>query len=128
MSSSYSSIRYTNKAYSTAEIPEDAVSARLTYYDPSKEDSINVDEGVYIEYGSFIQGYTNSSTQTFTIPDLSNDDYVEYKDGKWTLYSNGTQTALEFDKISDNSFYMSVAGDLIGELDYTTSEAAENRR
>lgn len=124
---SYSSIRYTNKAYSTAEIPEDAVSARLTYYDPSKEDSINVDEGVYIEYGSFIQGYTNSSTQTFTIPDLSNDDYVEYKDGKWTLYSNGTQTALEFDKISDNSFYMSVAGDLIGELDYTTSEAAENK-
>ncbi len=122
---SYSSIRFTNKAYSTVEIPEDAVSARLTYFDPSIEDTVDLDEGVYVQYGSFIQGYTDKNSQTFEIPDLEGDDYVEYSNGTWVLHSDGKQTDLKLDKISENSHFASVSGDLIGELNYTVEQNEE---
>lgn len=122
---SYSTIRFTNKAYSTIEIPENAVSARITYFDSSIEDTVDLDEGVYIQYGNFVQGYTDITSQTFEIPDLEGDDYVEYNNGTWTLHSDGNDTDLKLDKISGNSLYASVSGDLIGELTYTAEAKKE---
>lgn len=124
---SYDSIRLSNKAVSSAEIPEDAVSARLTYYEPSVENTNNkLNNGVYAEYGSFIQGYSSKSSQTFDIPDLSGDEYVEYKNGKWTLYSGDKKTELNLDAIPETSLYVSISGELLGELNYSCADKSEN--
>lgn len=122
---SYSTIRFSNKAYSAMEIPKDAVKARITYYDPEIEDTVDLDEGVFVQYGSFVQGYTKNEVQVFEIPDLEGDEYVEYKNGKWTLYADSQKTDLKFEKISENLCFVSISGELIGELDYTVTEKKE---
>lgn len=116
---SYDSIKLSNKAYSSAEIPKNAVNARLTYYDPSIENTNkNLDNGVYAAYGSFIQGYSSLKSQTFEISDLSDNEYIEYKNGKWTMHSGNKTTNLKLDAIPETSLYISVSGDLVGELNY----------
>lgn len=125
---SYNSIRVSNKAYSYAEIPEDAVSARLTYYDPSvKNTNTKLNNGVFAEYGSFIQGYTSVNSQTLEIPDLSGNEYIEYKNGKWTLYSGNKKTELKLGTIPKTSLYVSVSGELVGELEYTCAKKSETK-
>lgn len=115
---SLDNVRYTNKFSSTVDIPKDAVKARVTYYDPTIENSLPFSEGAYIQYGSYLSGYASTHRQTIALPDLTSDQYIEYKDGNWTLYEGETSTELELDSVPKDISGVSADGTLIGMVEF----------
>ncbi len=121
-------VRFVNEAASIVEIPSGAVSARVMFYNGSMSDSVASDKNVLITYGKNICGYTDISSVTLDIPDLKEDEYIEYSNGKWVLYSETNEPEeLNFDKINiTRNSYISIDGDLCGlvELSGTAVESA----
>ncbi len=115
-------IRFDNNESSTVEIPHNAVQARVTYYDSSIEDSMKLEDNAYVQYSNYISGYTTLNTTVINIPDISEDEYIEYKNGKWTLFSDSDSTELELDKIPDNLTYVTLNGTLTGEVDFSSAD------
>lgn len=88
-------------SYSTAEIPDNALYCRVTFFDFTKEEIYGGIEEILITYGNGPQGYTNQISKIYRIPDLKVGEYIEYKDSQWFLYSNeGTKESLELGEIS----------------------------
>lgn len=106
---------FENKTHSTAKIPEGAVSARVTYYDKSITTNVQADDKIYIGYGKALTGYSNFTTQTFNIPDLTENQYIEYKESKWYLIDGNNKTELNLPAISAKvNATVSISGSLCG--------------
>lgn len=122
-------VRFANEATSVVEIPPEAVSARVTFYNASISETTSSDGNVLITYGKNICGYTDISSVTLDIPDLKENEYIEYANEKWLLYSgNNEPQELNFDKINlTKSSYISIDGDLCGlvEINGTPAEVSK---
>lgn len=115
--------KFSSKSYSCAEIPEGAQKARVTYYDKSKTDTISSDSSIFIGYGKMLTGFTSIKKQSFDIPDLSENQYIEYKDGKWTLFDGEKTNDLGWDKLTCFSYAtVSIDGTLCGNTEITYKE------
>lgn len=116
-------VDFSTKAYSSIEIPANAVKARVTYFDSSVENTLVSSEEILITYGQTLTGYTAADTQTFDIPDLSENQYVTYKNGKWELFDGKTAKALDWEAINTSKGnFCSVGGDLCGVVEITYKE------
>ncbi|MCR5421762.1 MAG: hypothetical protein K6E98_12255 [Lachnospiraceae bacterium] len=86
------SIAMRNRPYSVVKIPDDAVKCRVTYVDESLNDrTFSDDKKVVMFYGKVLSGYSDSGSSACEIPDLTQNQYIEYADGKWTLYEDGKE-------------------------------------
>ena len=85
------SIAMKNRSYSIMEIPDDAVKCRVTYADESiGSHKFSDSKGIVMYYGTILQGYSDSGGSSCVLPDLTADQSIVYKDGKWSLYVNGS--------------------------------------
>lgn len=86
------SIEMRNRPYSKMDIPENAVKCRVTYADESigKNRKFSDSRGVVMYYGDILQGYSDSGSSACKLPDLTEGQSIVYKDGKWSLYVNGS--------------------------------------
>lgn len=119
-----SNVRFANKSYSAMEIPTNAVKARVTYYDKTISDTLPSNEGIFIGYGQSLTGYTATATQTYTIPDLTENQYITYNGEKWELFDGSTTQALDWAKLTTQAgAFCSIDGDLCGlvEINYVES-------
>lgn len=111
---------FVSKSYSFAEIPNGAQKARVTYYDKSITDTVKSDSSVFIGYGKSISGFTTIKKQSFDIPDLSENQYIEYKNGKWALFDGEKTSDLGWDKLTCFSYAtVSIDGTLCGATEIT---------
>ena len=126
------SVAFSSRPYSYAEIPQNSVKARVTYYNKSVETNVKSDDKIVIGYGNTLTGYTYSKSQNFDIPDLKENQYIEYKDDKWTFFDGNETTDLDWEKLSSaNVVTISINGTLCGTVDVkvkekTTKEADKN--
>lgn len=125
---SATNVRFANRTYSSIEIPEDSVKARVTYYDKTKENTLPSKDGILITYGTTITGYSNQKMQTYDIPDLREGQYITYSDKKWQFFNGESFTDLNWDvpALSKGLFY-SVSGDLCGVVE-VNAEAYEDKK
>ncbi len=116
----YTNVRFYNKSYSTVEIPQDAVKARVTYFDKTITDTVQSGDEIYIGYGTALEGYTDTSAITFNIPDLSENQYILYSEGEWKLVEGENVQILDWGKLNlpKGTFY-SIDGDLCGVVELT---------
>ncbi len=85
------SINMNNRPYSIMEIPETAVKCRVTYADEAIGDhTFSDNKGILMYYGNYLQGYSDSGSSDCELPDLTQGQYIECRDGVWTLYEDGT--------------------------------------
>lgn len=113
-------VDFSSKSYSYAEIPQGAQKARVTYYNKSITGNVNSDSTIYVGYGKELSGFTSIKTQSFDIPDLSENQYIEYKDGKWTLFDGENAKDLGWDKLICFSYAtVSIDGTLCGTMEIT---------
>ncbi len=111
-------VNFTSKTASYVEIPKNTVKARVTYYNKEVDTNVKGKGNIFVGYGSNTIGYTTKAVQKFEVPDLSENDYIEYKGGKWYLYSNGEEKQLNWDKInSSDSATIAVDGTLCGTVE-----------
>lgn len=121
----YTNIRFNNKSYSSAEIPADAVKARVTYFDKTVKNTTKTDGGIFIGYGKTLKGYTDAKAVTLTIPDLSENQYITYSKGKWQLVDGDKTENLNWEKLNfPKGSYYSIDGELCGvvEVEYPKSK------
>lgn len=117
-------VDFDNKAYSSVEIPDDAVKARVTYYDASIENTVISDDDIFITYGKSMSGYTGKETQTYDIPDLSENQYITYKNEKWELFDGEIYKPLDWEEIKAvKGNFCSVSGDLCGVVEITYNDS-----
>jgi hypothetical protein len=122
---------YINKAYVTTEIPPNAVYARVTYIDSTNTDCDDLTDELTIMYGNVYSGYTDIERKTYTLPDISGEQYIEYSNGKWVLYDGSKKTVLNLGKVNANkNSTVSISGDLCGVVTFngkksTTSSSKE---
>ena len=121
-------VRFANKTYSSIELPDDCVKARVTYYDKGKENTFPSKDGILITYGSTITGYSNQKTQVYDIPDLKEGQYVIYSDKKWQFFNGESFSDLDWEApvLSKGLFY-STNGDLCGVVEVNT-DAYEGKK
>lgn len=124
----YTNVRFNNKSYSTVEIPDGAVKARVTYFNKAITDTVQSGEQIYIGYGKALEGYTNTQTVTINIPDLTENQYISYSQGKWQLVDGENVQTLDWEKLNlpKGSFY-SIDGDLCGVVEITYAEETEKK-
>ncbi len=116
------------KTLSTAKIPEDAVKARVTYYDKSISTNVKSDDKIYVGYGKGITGYTSFKPQIFEIPDLNENQYVEYKNKKWYLVDGDNQSELDLPAISAKiNATVDIKGSLCGMVDIKLKPIGERK-
>ena len=122
----YTNVRFYNKSFSTVEIPKDAVKARVTYFDKTITDTIQSGEQIFIGYGTALKGYTDTSEATFEIPDLKENQYIEYNKGVWTFVDGENEQTLDWGKLNlpKGSFY-SIDGDLCGVVEVGYADEKE---
>lgn len=110
-----SNVRFSNKSYSSVEIPKNAVKARVTYYNKKQKDLLKSNDNIFITYGNSLTGYTDISKVTLDIPDLNENQYITYNDGKWVYFDGKTTSELDWDKLSvPQNALISIDGDLCG--------------
>ncbi len=113
------SISLLSRSYSSVKIPKNTIKARVTYYDKGIYSNITSDKKVFVGYGSNINGYTAAKSQSFEIPDLTENQYVEYKNGKWQFFDGNIFTELDLEPIeASNLTIASVSGELCGMVDF----------
>ena len=124
----YTNVRFDNKSYSSAEIPANAVKARVTYFNKTLTKTIKTDGGIYIGYGTALEGYTDAKAVTLKIPDLTENQYITYSKGKWQLVDGEKTENLNWDKLNfpKGSFY-SIDGDLCGVVEVEYPEEKEQK-
>lgn len=116
-------VRFENKSYSSVEIPDNAVKARVTYYDKSIEYTLPSDDDIFIGYGQTLTGYTNTASKTYEIPDLTENQYISYKNEKWEFFDGNIYKELDWDKISTKKGdFCRISGDLCGVVEITYNE------
>lgn len=106
-------VNLTTPAYTSVEIPGNAVKARVSYSSAGNKNPI-------ITYGSDLTGYTDSPTQTYRIPDLTEGQYICYSHGAWILYDGEHALPLDWETpvLTRGSFY-GVDGTLCGAVSIT---------
>lgn len=110
-----SNFMFANKSYSSVEIPKNTVKARVTYYNKGQKDLLKSNDNVFITYGKSLTGYTDTSEVTLDIPDLSEGQYITYKDGKWEYFDGKTTSSLDWKKLSvSKNSVISIDGELCG--------------
>ena len=123
--------QFYNKSYSVVEIPESAVYARVTYIDKNIDNSYPTDSRLVICYGKIPQGCSESTQQQFKLPDLSENQYIEYKDGIWTFFDGSKAEKLSLDKIYVQQGYtVSQQAKLCGlvSVDYENNEVTSDKK
>ena len=117
------SVAFSSKPYSSVDIPKNAIKARVTYYNKAVDTNVKSDDKIFIGYGNKLTGYTYSSSQNFEIPDLKDNQYVEYNDGKWTYFDGNEIKNLDLEAItSANTATITLGGELCGTVDVTLKE------
>lgn len=123
-----SNVRFANKSYSSVEIPQSAVRARVTYYNKEQKDLLKSNDNIFITYGKSLTGYTDTTEVTLDIPDLSEGQYITYKDGKWEYFDGNTTSSLDWKKLSvSKNSLISIDGDLCGvvKVDYSDEKVTK---
>ena len=123
------SISMENRPYSMIEIPETAVSCRVTYADESIGGrSFSDNRGILMYYGTMLQGYSDSGSSACEIPDLEEGQSIEYKDGKWSLYEDGAlKEELDIDVPAIyNGAGIFMQGDICGRITVDSPDAVRN--
>lgn len=123
-----SNVRFANKSYSSVEIPEKAVKARVTYYNKAQKDLLKSNDTIFITYGKSLTGYTHTNEVTLDIPDLTEGQYITYKDSKWELYDGKTSSALDWKNLNvPKNALISIDGDLCGvvKVEYSDEEVTK---
>lgn len=116
-------VNFASEAYSCAEIPQNAIKARVTYYNKDIDTNAGNNGKIFVGYGNSLAGFTAKATQKFEIPDLKEDEYIEYKGGKWTLYSAEEAKKLDWDAVKfANTATVSVEGTLCGTVEINVKE------
>lgn len=123
-----SNVDLSNKSFSSVEIPVGSVKARVTYKDKIAKFMPASDNKILITYGSFLEGYTNTETVTYKIPDMEEGQYIIYEDDKWSFFDGKETKSLDWKKIKapKNSFY-SISGDLCGAVEFSIKESSDNK-
>lgn len=120
------SIRFANNSAATVLIPKSATFARVTYMDKTKTETNLTEDKLTIIHGSVFSGYTDRKSQTFEIPDLNDNQYIEYKDGKWTFFDGEKVTNLDYEKIAaQKGSTVYIQGELCGLVDMNVEEVTE---
>lgn len=119
-------IRFNNKSYSSVEIPENAVKARVTYFNKTNTDTLPSTEGIFVGYGQTLTGYTHTTAKTYEIPDLEENQYITYNSGKWEFFDGANIQTLDWDKLTtEKEAFCSISGDLCGVVDITYNEVKQ---
>lgn len=117
------SVAFSSKSYSTMNIPKGATKARVTYYNKEIDTNAKSDDKIFVGYGNNLTGYTQIVTKSYEIPALEENEYVEYKDGKWTLYKNEKTTNLDWEDLTPtNIATVEIDGELCGTVDFKLKE------
>ena len=121
------SIAMENRPYSMMEIPETAVKCRVTYADESIGNrSFSDNRGILMYYGTMLQGYSDSGSSACELPDLTEGQSIEYRDGKWSLYEGGSlKEELNIERPAVyNGAGIFMQGDICGRI--TVESAGDN--
>ena len=117
---------FESKTFSAAKIPEGAIKARVTYYDKNIKTNVKADDKIFVGYGSGLNGYSNFKTQTFNIPDLNENQYIEYKNKKWYLVDGDKQSELDLPAVTaKGNATVNLSGQLCGIVDLNLKPMAE---
>ena len=113
-----SSWLFSEAVSSTVTIPEDAVRARVTFWDASAGEKYTDD--IVIAYSAIPDGVTDLPTQVYAIPDLKDGEMIRYQNGIWQYFDGKTYHDLDWEapKLEKGS-RISVDGDLSGEVTLT---------
>ncbi|MEE0265956.1 MAG: hypothetical protein UD936_10060 [Acutalibacteraceae bacterium] len=113
------SVSFSSKAYSSVKIPKNTVKARVTYYDKSIYTNVVSKDKIFVGYGSGLTGYTAAKSQSFEIPDLSENQYVEYRGDEWIFFDGNDKTKLDLEPVEASQVAIaSVSGELCGMVDF----------
>ena len=119
----FESVAFSSKSYSYAEIPSNAIKARVTYYNKSVDTNVSSDDKIFVGYGNTLTGYTQIKSQNFEIPDLSENQYIEYSDGKWVFFDGNETSNLDWEALtSANIATIAIDGELCGTVDIKVKE------
>lgn len=117
---------FSYKTLSYAEIPEGAVSARVTYYDKNITSNVKSDDKIYVGYGKGLTGYSTFTPQTFTLPDLKENQYIEYTDKKWYLVDGDNKQELDLPAVSaKNGVTANINGTICGMVEFNLKGKSE---
>ena len=117
---------FESKTFSAAKIPEGAIKARVTYYDKNIKTNVKADDKIFVGYGSGLNGYSNFKSQTFNIPDLNENQYIEYKNKKWYLVDGDKQSELDLPAVTaKGNATVNLSGQLCGIVDLNLKPMAE---
>lgn len=116
-------VSFFSMPYSYAQIPRNAVKARVTYYDQSVDTNAYSDDKIFISYGTTLTGYTRVSEQNFEIPNLTENQYVEYKNSKWYFFDGQESEKLDWNTLTCNSgVTVAIEGELCGTVEVVLNE------
>ena len=122
---SLSTVRFSSPSYDTVGIPQEAVSARVMYWDDTIENAAIDNDKIIIGYGRLPVGRSDAEMYTFEISDLTEGQYILYDREEWQLW-NGTH-AEKLDWIAPKAsagMLLSIGGELCGKVTVGYSETA----
>ncbi len=114
------SVSFSSKSYSSVKIPKNTIKARVTYYDKGIYSNVTTDNKIFVGYGSNLTGYTPAKAQSYEIPDLTENQYIEYVNGQWRLFDGNNITKLDWEPVEATGLtVVNVSGELCGMVDFT---------
>lgn len=117
------SVAFSSKSYSYVTIPDNAIKARVTYYNKTIDTNVSSDDKIFVGYGNNLTGYTQIKSQKFQIPDLSENQHIEYIDGKWLFFDGDKISDLDWEAPSSaNIATVAIDGELCGTVDIKLTE------
>ena len=122
-------VTFSSPSYDTVAIPENAVSARVMYWDANTENTAFDNDEIFIGYGLAPVGYTDTDTYTAVIPDLQDGQYILYDQGEWKLWEGTSCVALNWDALTVSAgTRISIDGELCGKvtIDFQNSGKEQN--
>lgn len=120
---------YQTNVYQMARvvIPDEAVFARVTYFDESISDiTASVEEQLTIVYGRLPGESVAANTNHYNIPDLKEGEKIVFKNNEWKMVSENGETPLSDWVIPtiEKGSYFSIDGTLPGKVSFESSTYA----
>lgn len=122
-------VTFSSPSYDTVAIPEDAVSARVMYWDANLENTAFDNDEIFIGYGRLPVGYTDTDTYTAVIPDLHDGQYILYEQGEWKLWDGTSWETLDWDALTVSAgACISIDGELCGKVTIVFFQNSEKKQ